>query len=815
MRSGITRSGQSRPGQSRPDQTTSDQSQRADGRWQVSTTLVDILSSRSETCPERVAFRFLEDESDSTTISYFALDRAARRIAAGLQQHVEPGSSVALVFPPGLDFIKSFLGCLYAGVLAIPATYPKPKRPSARLSAIVDDARPSAVLATRRVVDLIGDSAVSNQLGDPPWLSSDDLEANPHSNWKKQNVQPSDLAFLQYTSGSTKNPRGVMVSHGNILQNLEMIRQGFQLSPHGGQVGVCWLPAYHDMGLIGGILESLYIGGTTVLMSPLAFLQRPSRWLRAISDHRAVVSGGPNFAFELCMRKIKPEELEGVDLSSWEVAFSGAEPIRASTMRRFAKTYSQYGFSKSAFYPCYGLAEATLLVTGGNGPGEIATCTVDAIELQKNGRAVDAVPSQSSDGQQTIESTASPIEFVNCGRPPMDEEVLVVDPETCLPCDDNTVGEIWVRGSNIAQGYRNRPTDNEAVFGARLANGRPDAFLRTGDLGFIRDGSLFVTGRRNELIIIRGRNHYPHDLEATVQSGSPHLIPGGGSAFLIDRHDDDHLVLVQEVDRGSKKADWEQIIPEIRRSVTSEHDVFVHEVILIRMGTLPRTTSGKVRYSEVKQQYTDGELVIVHQWSVGQSANPNAALADAATGDSINDDRGDDTADRSTDDFEAVSMNDLMRRLAATQPSDQEAIAEELEMFLTRWLIHTSGTNDQDFDADRPFAEYGLDSLSSMELIAHLEKNLKLKLSPTIAWTYPNPSSLASHLAELHHQQWETESASTMDAVADPETETETMNADMNDDLNQLLAKLEEMPEDEAAEILATQEQLGPMEHLP
>ncbi|WP_231602882.1 AMP-binding protein [Neorhodopirellula pilleata] len=795
----------------RSSSSNAGQSQLTDGRWGDGTTLVDILSSRSETCPERIAFRFLEDESDSTTISYFALDRAARRIAAGLQQQVEPGSSVALVFPPGLDFIKSFLGCLYAGVLAIPATYPKPKRPSARLSAIVEDARPSAVLATRRVVDLIGDSAVSNQLGDPTWLSSDDLEANPHSNWKKQNVQPSDLAFLQYTSGSTKDPRGVMVSHGNILQNLEMIRQGFQLSHHVGQVGVCWLPAYHDMGLIGGILESLYIGGTTVLMSPLAFLQRPSRWLRAISDHRAVVSGGPNFAFELCMRKIKPEELEGVDLSSWEVAFSGAEPIRATTMRRFAQTYGRYGFSKSAFYPCYGLAEATLLVTGGNGPGEIATCTVDAVELQKNGRAVDAKPTHSSDGQPPSESTASSIEFVDCGRAPMDEEVLVVDPETCLPCHDNQVGEIWVRGGNVAQGYRNRPVDNEAIFSARLADGRPDAFLRTGDLGFLRKGSLFVTGRRNELIIIRGRNHYPHDLEATVQSGSPHLIPGGGSAFLIDRGGDDHLVLVQEVDRGSKQEDWQQIIPEIRRSVTAEHDVFVHEVILIRMGTLPRTTSGKVRYSEVKQQYTQGELAIVHQWSVGQSVNSSAAFADAATGDANRHDRDGVSSVPSAEDIEAASMNDLMRRLAATPPGDQEAIAEELEMFLTQWLIYTSGTNDQDFDPDRPFAEYGLDSLSSMELIAQLEKNLKLKLSPTIAWTYPNPSSLASHLAELHRQQWESESVPSMDAASEPQGTTENMDDEMNDDLNQLLAKLEEMPDDEVAEILAAQEQ---MEHL-
>ncbi|MEZ6090600.1 MAG: AMP-binding protein [Pirellulaceae bacterium] len=759
-------------------------------------TLVDVLTSQSRQFPDRMAFRFLEDDHESSTINYQELDQAARRIAAGLQQRFAPGSSVALVFPPGLDFIKSFLGCLYAGVLAIPATYPKPKRPSARLSAIVEDAQPQAMLATSRVVELIADSAVANQVGDRTWISSDDLEATDESTWRAPTLQANDVAFLQYTSGSTKDPRGVMVSHGNIMQNLEMIRQGFGLSHDPPKVGVCWLPAYHDMGLIGGILESLYIGGITVLMSPLSFLQRPSRWLQAISEHKAVVSGGPNFAYELCMRKIKPGEIEGIDLSSWQVAFSGAEPIRAATMRRFAETFAPYGFSNSAFYPCYGLAEATLLVAGGHGPGEIRTCAVEAEALQKQGRVVvapNAADSSQADADVKHDKDEplqnGLIEFVDCGGAPLDEELLIVDPQTCLPCGDNHVGEIWIRGKNVAQGYRNRPIDNAATFDGRLADSDEAGYLRSGDLGFTRNGSLFVTGRRKELLIIRGRNHYPHDLEATVQSSHPKLIPGGGSAFLVERNGDDQLVLVQEVDRGTQESELQEIIPEVRRNVTAEHDVFVHEVILLRMSSLPRTTSGKVRYADVKSQYLEGSLGVVARWSIDQHTTSKES----------------DDRPGSLDAFAELAT---IRGMA--ESNDESVVAEELESVLTKWLRQEAASDDYDFDPDRPFADYGLDSLSSIELIAQLESSLELTLSPTIAWTYPTPASLARHLAELTCRRASVECCDSVDALKECHCRDQADPAE--NELDQLLAELEQMPEADVAAMLAAEESA---EHRP
>jgi acyl-CoA synthetase (AMP-forming)/AMP-acid ligase II/acyl carrier protein len=729
-------------------------------------TLVEMLKFRSQSFPDRVAFQFLEDHRDSRTITYRQLDHSARRIAAALQERFEPGSSAAIVFPPGLGFVEAFFGCVYAGIVSIPATYPKPRRPSARLSAIVADARPAVILTTQRVLETLCDSSASEALDQKLWLSTDELEASSRAPWRDPGVKAGDIAFLQYTSGSTKDPRGVEVSHANIAHNLEMIRQGFALSHatehEAPEVGVSWLPAYHDMGLIGGILESIYVGGTTILMSPLSLLRRPERWLRAISDHRAVVSGGPNFAYELCVRKIRPRELEGLDLSSWRVAFSGAEPIRAETLRRFSEAFGSCGFSESAFYPCYGLAEATLLVTGGQGPGKVTKCSVQAAELQENGRAVAVAPS--------ADQTQASIELVGCGRPLMGEEVLIVDPDTRLPCEDSVVGEIWIRGRNVARGYRNRSPSDGETFSGQLADSREDSFLRSGDLGFIRDGSLFVTGRLKELLIIRGRNHYPHDFEATVQGTHAKLTPGGGAAILIDQQGDELLVLVQEVDRATNPSQRESMIRDIRRNVTAEHDVFVHEVILIRTGTLPRTTSGKVRHADVKREYLAGDLGVISRWSFAQKDRQSQHSS---------------STDRLT------HSSDLKQLLQLPKIDDREKLAEEIQVRLMTWLRQIAEVQDNDLGPHRPFAEYGLDSLSAVELIGQLEEGLGLKLSPTVAWTYPTPASLARYISGL------------MTRSDGPDQEPQPA-APAEDTFDHLLSQLEQLPEDEVAAMLAS-----------
>lgn len=757
-------------------------------------TLVELLRRQSESLADRLAFQFLDDRESTHSITYAELDRAAIQMAAGLQQRFKPGSSIALVFPPGLDFVKAFFGCVYAGVYAIPATYPKPRRPSTRLSAIVSDAQPSAIVATRNVIDNLGDAPSDSIITEQPWLSMEALQANPQSDWRLPSIEPSDPAFVQYTSGSTRDPRGVVVSHQNIAANLEMIRTGFELSHAAPKVGVCWLPAYHDMGLIGGILESLYVGGTSVLMSPLSFLQKPVRWLQAISDHRAVVSGGPNFAYELCLKKTQPHDMDGLDLSCWRVAFSGAEPIRSSTMRRFAETFGRYGFSEASFYPCYGLAEATLFVTGGRGPGKLKTCTVDATALRAHGRVIEMSPD--ADSSAASGTNANTIEIVSCGEPLLGEQVLIVDPQTCVPLAENTVGEVWIQGDNVSPGYRNHERETAATFGASLAthssatSGESTSertFLRSGDLGFMREGSLYITGRLKELLIIRGRNHYPHDFEATVQASHEKLIPGGGGALLIEDDDDELLVLVQEVDRSATPSQCEAIIPEIRRNVTAEHDVFVHEVLLLRMGTLPRTTSGKVRYADVHQQYQRGELAIVHRWSFAQERK-----------DSHPDDAGDPSRGLHT------IRDGLQQLLAAPQIANPSMLATEIETRLTTWLIRTSlsGGNrqisEEQFNPHRPFADYGLDSLASMEFIVELEDSLGLKLSPTIAWTYPTPAALSRHLADMIVRRDRAEGDfRDEDLVPDSRDDQEE-----DDEFDEFLSRLEAMPDEDVDEIL-------------
>jgi acyl-CoA synthetase (AMP-forming)/AMP-acid ligase II/acyl carrier protein len=707
----------------------------------------------------------MDGDTAGEVLSYEELDRAARAIAVGLTARFQSRSRIALVFPPGLDFIKAFFGCVYADMIPVPATYPKPRRPSARLTAIMDDARPEAILSPNRVIQSVADSPSISEIDKDLWLSIQSVEQASCELWEQPEVSADSVAFLQYTSGSTSEPRGVMVTHRNITSNLEMIREGFALRNDENNVGVSWLPAYHDMGLIGGILESIYVGGTTVLMSPLSFLQRPMRWLKTISQSNAMISGGPNFAFELCVRKFAPDELKGVDLSSWRVAFSGAEPIRAGTMRRFSETFAPFGFSEDSFYPCYGLAEATLLAAGGRGPSKLKTCTVRVRELREVGQAVRAETSQASE--------VATVELVSCGGQILDGEVRIVDAETHETCIEGQVGEIWVRGRNVTAGYWNREGQDGDTFRCEIVD-RPDAdFLRTGDLGFLLDDQLYVTGRLKQLLIIRGKNHYPHDIEATAQLSNERLIPGGGAALLIDKDGEERLVIIQEIERTTSPEDHLTMMGEMRRRITDEHDVFVHEVVLIRTNSLPRTTSGKVRYSDAEKQYLEGSLSVLNRWSIddgkrlAQQAQSSETLAES----------------------KPLTV-DFMR---FPETTDSAYLAEVIQARLLSWLSLVTGTPEEDLVAIRPFAEYGLDSMSAMEMIGQLETGTGLKLSPSVAWTYPSPALLADHLSSL------------MTTHDDGELLAEQDEADHND-FDELLSQIEQLPEEELLKLFPSED---------
>ncbi|MBV9108095.1 MAG: fatty acyl-AMP ligase, partial [Gemmatimonadetes bacterium] len=541
-------------------------------------TLVALLRERSRLHPDRTAFVFLPDgEREGARLTYGELDRHARRIAALLRAGGLAGERALLLFPPGLAFVAAYFGCLYAGVVAVPVYPPRSNRHLDRVQAIVADADARAVVATADVIaSLVRHAEATPGLAALRWIAAD-LEAGGEDAWSDPGTSPDDVAFLQYTSGSTSTPKGVRVTHANLLANQAMLKDAFG---HGdGLTVVGWLPVYHDMGLIGNVLHPLYVGGTCVLMPPTAFLQRPARWLEAVSRYGAETSGGPNFAYDLCAERVSDEEKAALDLSRWRVAFCGAEPVRAATLERFAAAFGECGFRRDAFYPCYGLAEATLFVTGGRSGAPPVVRGFDAGALESD-RAV------SEDGD-------SGVRLVGCGFGWQGGRVEIVRRDDRVRCAPGEVGEIWVSGPHVAHGYWNRADDTAETFGAHTADG-DGPFLRTGDLGFVDGGELFVTGRAKDLIILRGRNLYPQDVEATAGTAHGALQPGGGAAFSVDADGEERLVIVHEVRRTAlRELDASEVARRIREEVAAAHEAAVHDIALIGPATLAKTSSGK------------------------------------------------------------------------------------------------------------------------------------------------------------------------------------------------------------------------------
>jgi len=574
----------------------------------ASSTLIDLLQNRARNQPEHLAYTFLQDgETETGRFTYGQLDQQARAIATHLQSFTPAGSRVLLVYPPGLDFIAAFFGCLYAGAIAVPAYPPRRNQTLFRLQTMLASSGATVALTTTPLLASIKDRFVEEAgLNQLHWFATDTVDPGLASAWKPPAMSPDSLAFLQYTSGSTGNPKGVMVSHHNILHNSALIHECF--GDTSASRGVSWLPPYHDMGLIGGILQPLYVGAPMTLMPPLAFLQKPIRWLQAISTIQATTSGGPNFAFDLCVRKVKPEQLAALDLSSWDVAFTGAEPIRAETLEQFATTFAPCGFRKEAFHPCYGMAETTLIVSGGRRGVAPLTQRVDG--------AAERHQIQVGKGDRTETRT-----IVGCGRRLGDSQVMIVDPEHLTPCPAQQVGEIWVAGASVAQGYWHQPALTESTFHAYLADaheadGFRGPFLRTGDLGFLLDGELFITGRIKDLLIIRGQNHYPQDIELTVETSHPALSSAAGAAFTVDVKGEERLVIIQEVERSYlRKLNVKETIHSICQAVTAQHGLQTHATVLVKPGSIPKTSSGKIQRYACRSHFLNGILNVVDDWS--------------------------------------------------------------------------------------------------------------------------------------------------------------------------------------------------------
>jgi amino acid adenylation domain-containing protein len=571
-------------------------------------TFVNVLRRRAEQQPERLAYRFLHEDGHEETWTYAELYRRVGAIAGALRDRHVAGAPVLLLFPAGLAFVGAFLGALAAGAVAVPAPAPRSRRSLVRLQALALDACPTLILTTDDIGTRL--SQPGEGLTDVAWLATETLSGElrewPH-------VSEEQIAFLQYTSGSTDVPKGVIVTHRNLMENSRLMERAFGYTADSHCF--TWLPPSHDMGLIGGILQPLHGGFPSTMMAPASFLQAPLRWLHGITRYRATISGGPNFAYELCARRLDPAQASTLDLRSWTVAFNGSEPVRAETLERFSDRYRACGFDRRAFMSCYGLAEATLFVAGHRGEPTIAA--FDAEALGRN----EIVRLEGEPGP------ARARRVVGVGAP--EDRAVVVDPVTHQP-KAHGVGEIWIRGESCARGYWNRPDATAQTFEADI-DGQSGTYLRTGDLGCISGGELFITGRLKELIIARGVNHYAHDIELSVERADPRLRPGCGAAFGIDVDDQERLVVIQEVDRTVHDEDLGGAIAVVRRRVAEEHDLAPYAVVLVAPGDVPKTSSGKIQRGVCRERYARRTLCVKAEWCEATDAADAAADAASAT----------------------------------------------------------------------------------------------------------------------------------------------------------------------------------------
>ena len=658
-----------------------------DARAQGIATLVELLQYRAERQRDDVVFRFLSgDGAEEGRLTFGELRERALGIAAGLRAHADPGDRVVLLVPPGLDYVASFFGCLCAGTVAVPAYPPNPRRADPRVHRIIADSRAKVALVHSSLAARL-ESWLA--LGDAPpqvrWLDVTALHGTTNAA-PVAAVSGSDLAMLQYTSGSTGEPRGVMLTHANLLHNSSIIHRVSAHRP--GDNGVFWLPPFHDMGLIGGIVQPVYVGLPNALMAPATFLQRPLRWLEAMSRYRATTSGAPNFAYDLCVERTTEEERASLDLSAWRTSFNGAEPVRADTIARFVEAFAIAAVRRSVIVPCYGLAETTLIVSGGPAEREPVSMHVERRALEQ-GLLRAPVP-----GEDTSL-------LVTSGVPAEEHEVAIVDADSTTRVGDGRVGEIWVSSRSVARGYWGRPQETATTFGARLA-GSDTTWLRTGDLGALRGGELVVTGRLKDLVILQGRNYYPHDIEVAAERSHRDLRPGYSAAFTVGGERSEELVVALEVTRHHRASEDELLFRAVRTELADAVGVIPSEILLLRQNTIPRTSSGKIQRGACRAAFLDGTLEVLGRWR--------------------------------TDRSEAARQSD-------SAPSIHE--------FLLTWVREELEIDPAGLRADTPLVDLGIDSLAAARLVVAIESRLGRRIEVAELWAQPTVGTLAHHLAAM------------------------------------------------------------------
>ncbi|NOK74547.1 MAG: hypothetical protein GFH24_608302n1, partial [Chloroflexi bacterium AL-N5] len=661
-------------------------------------TLIDLLRYRATNQPDQQAYTYLENgETDTSVITFAALDQRVRSIAAHLQQHIQPGERVLMLYPSGLDFITAFFGCLYAGIIAIPVNLPRPNRPFTRLSAIVADAQATHVLTTETIQHTVRSACVNMPiLSELDWICTDTIIVS--DGWQQPQITGDTLAYLQYTSGSTATPKGVMVSHTNLLQNSAILDHGWNHTS--GSTLISWLPLFHDMGLIYGVLQPIYNGIPCVLLSPIHFLQKPVRWLWAITHFQGTHSAAPNFAYDLCVDKISPEQRETLALRSWRVALNGAEPVRKETLDRFTNIFAPYGFQDHTLCPGYGLAEGTLKVAATPEHEPFMFCTIEAAALEQN---------------KIIESSGhNTYTLVSSGRTALDTNVVIVHPQHQTRCKPNEVGEIWVSGSSVAQGYWQRPTETAETFQAYLQDSGEGPFLRTGDLGFLRNEHVFVTGRLKDIIIIRGRNHYPQDIEHTAENSHIAIRPGCSAAFSIDNGGIEELVIVCEIEREHRRANLTDVVETVLQTVSEQHDLSIHTLVLIRPGTIPKTSSGKIQRRACRTQFLENTLHVLHHWTQTEFPGTTESLPNA------------DSLPSTTHHPDAVTIQQWL-----------------IERFATHLRLQPTA-----IDPHTSIDHFRLNSLTAISIIGDLGNWLDRDLSPTLLYNYSTIAALTNHIAQ-------------------------------------------------------------------
>ncbi len=573
-------------------------------------TLIELLQHRAKTQPNDLAYQFLADgKREGAAYTYAELDQWARAIAALLQQQEAKGDRALLLYPQGIEVVAAFCASLYAGVIAIPVPPPdagRMKRTLPRLREIIKDAEATIVLSNAHIIELIQGSGLDfPEFETMRWIDTETVDLALANDWQDPQIDKDVLAYLQYTSGSTSTPKGVMLSHYNLLHHSDYLQRGCGYHPTGPTV--TWMPYFHDYGLVEGLIQPLYNGAPCYIMAPLAFVKRPLRWLQAIQKYGATHSQAPNFAYDLCVRRIKPAQREGLDLSGWLSAGNAAEPINPRVMRDFHAAFADYGFKWESFSPAYGLAEATLLVSStpvGRAP---VILQLAASELEQ-GKVVAA--------DADAFNAAYVREAVSCGTLVCETTVAIVNPDTLERCAANEIGEIWVNDPGVAHGYWQRPDATQETFEAQIVKEGATRYLRTGDLGFLQNGELYITGRIKDLIIIRGTNHYPQDIEWTVQQTAPAMRPDYGACFSIIEDGEEQLVVVQEIERQHQpNLEAEALIAEIRQAISEAHELQVYAVALVKSGNVLKTSSGKIQRSKCRANFLAGELEVLADWS--------------------------------------------------------------------------------------------------------------------------------------------------------------------------------------------------------